>query len=67
VLLIHGTEDDIVPAWNHTDRLSKILADVEVVRLPGVGHALHHTRTERVARLISDFSARVQSAGPAAE
>ena len=64
VLLIHGTEDDIVPAWNHTDRLIKILTDVDVVRLAGVGHALHHTRAERVARLISDFSARVQPAGP---
>lgn len=60
VLLIHGTADDIVPAWNHTDRLLEILPDVDVVRLPGVGHALHHTRTAQVARLISEFSQRVQ-------
>ncbi|NNJ98734.1 MAG: alpha/beta hydrolase [Gammaproteobacteria bacterium] len=63
VLLIHGTEDGIVPAWNHTDRLLKILPDVDVVRLAGAGHALHHTRTDLVARLISDFSRRVQTVG----
>lgn len=61
VLLIHGTEDHIVPAWNHTDRLIEILPDAGVVRLDGVGHALHHTRTEHVAHLISDFSRKVQS------
>ena len=60
VLLIHGTEDHIVPAWNHTDRLIKILTNAEVVRLEGVGHALHHTQTGRVAGLISDFSQKVQ-------
>ncbi len=59
VLLIHGTEDHIVPAWNHTDRLIGILPDVDVVRLEGVGHGLHHTQTGRVARLISDFSRKV--------
>jgi pimeloyl-ACP methyl ester carboxylesterase len=52
-----------VPAWNHTDRLLKILPDVDVVRLAGAGHALHHTRTDQVARLISDFSRRVQTVG----
>ncbi len=61
VLLIHGAEDHIVPAWNHTDRLIEILPDAEVVRLKGVGHALHHTQTERIAHLISDFSRKVQS------
>jgi pimeloyl-ACP methyl ester carboxylesterase len=60
VLLIHGTADDIVPAWNHTDRLLEVLPNVEVVRLEGVGHALHHTRTDRVALLIHEFSRRVQ-------
>ena len=60
VMIIHGTADDIVPAWNHTDRLVKILPDVDVVRLNGVGHALHHTHTDQVARLISDFSNRLK-------
>lgn len=60
LLMIHGTEDNIVPAWNHTDRLIKILPDAAVVRLDGVGHALHHTQTEQVAHLISDFSRKVQ-------
>ena len=61
VLLVHGTADDIVPAWNHTDRLLEVLPNVEVVRLEGVGHALHHTRTDRVALLIHEFSRRVQA------
>ncbi len=64
LLLIHGTEDHIVPAWNHTDRLIEILPDAEVVRLEGVGHGLHHTQTERVAGLISEFSRRVQAETP---
>ena len=41
--------------------LIEILPDAEVVRLKGVGHALHHTQTERIAHLISDFSRKVQS------
>ncbi len=65
VMLIHGTADDIVPAWNHTDRLVKILPDSDVVRLDGVGHALHHTRTKQVARLISDFSHRLHGGSAA--
>ena len=67
VLLIHGTEDHIVPAWNHTDRLIEILTNADVVRLEGVGHALHHTQTGRVARLISDFSHEVQPLAPSAD
>jgi pimeloyl-ACP methyl ester carboxylesterase len=64
LLVIHGTRDDIVPAWNHTDRLLKVVPEIEVIRLAGAGHGLHHTRTERIAELISDFSRRVQPAEP---
>ncbi len=61
LLMIHGTEDHIVPAWNHTDRLIDVLPDADVVRLEGVGHGLHHTQTNRVAQLISEFSFKIQS------
>ncbi len=60
LLIVHGTEDDIVPAWNHSDRLIKIIPQAELVRLDGVGHALHHTRTERITKLIQAFSKRVR-------
>jgi len=56
LLLIHGREDDIVPAWNHADRLVKLLPQAVLSELPATGHAPHHVRTNEVARLISDFA-----------
>lgn len=58
LLIVHGTEDDIVPAWNHSDRLIKIIPQTKLVRLDGVGHALHHTKTDRITELILEFSRR---------
>ncbi|MDX1764525.1 MAG: alpha/beta hydrolase [bacterium] len=60
LLLIHGTADDVVPAWNHADRLIKVIPNAKLVRLAQVGHALHHTQTEPIARLIMEFSRSVQ-------
>ncbi len=60
LLIVHGTGDDVVPAWNHADRLVKIIPNTKLVRLEGVGHALHHTQTERIAKLIVEFSRHMQ-------
>ena len=56
LLIIHGSEDDIVPAWNHADRLVKLLPQADFSELPATGHAPHHVRTIKVARLIADFA-----------
>lgn len=58
LLLITGDADDVVPAWNHADRLVQQATGAELVRLPGIGHGLHHVATERVAALIDDFIRR---------
>ncbi len=56
LLMIHGESDDIVPAWNHADRLVKLLPQAELVEIPATGHAPHHVRTEEVARRIARFA-----------
>ncbi|MDJ0652918.1 MAG: alpha/beta hydrolase [Xanthomonadales bacterium] len=61
VLLIHGDKDDIVPAWNHADRLVKILPDARYLTVAGAGHLPHHTRRGDVARWISEFGRLVDS------
>jgi pimeloyl-ACP methyl ester carboxylesterase len=57
MLLITGTDDDVVPAWNHTDRLEKLLPHARIIRLTGTGHAPHHVHTHQVAQQIADFAA----------
>lgn len=60
LLLLTGAADDIVPAWNHAERLVKQVEDVELVELAATGHALHHAHPERVAGLIEAFAARLE-------
>ena len=55
LLLITGGADAIVPAWNHAERLVDQAPNAELVRLPGVGHALHHVARDRIVALIDDF------------
>lgn len=64
MLLVHGVDDDIVPAWNHTDRLEKLLPDVEVLRLEATGHAPHHVHTELIAQRVAAFAGRALGAQP---
>ena len=59
LLLITGSADRVVPSWNHRDRLLKQVPHVEAIDLPGAGHALHHTHSARVAKLIEEFAQRV--------
>ncbi len=60
LLLLTGSADDIVPAWNHAERLVKQVDAVELVELEATGHALHHARPERVVGLIEAFAARLE-------
>jgi pimeloyl-ACP methyl ester carboxylesterase len=58
LLLITGDADDVVPAWNHAERLVQQAPLAEPVRLPGIGHWLHHVATERIASLIEELARR---------
>lgn len=58
LLVIHGTDDDVVPWWNHGRRLQPVVPSLEVELLQGRGHALHHTDTRAVADLIASFARR---------
>lgn len=59
VLAVTGEADHIVPAWNHAARLLRQIPHLEHIELAETGHALHHARPERVARLIASFSRRL--------
>lgn len=63
LLLITGDADHVVPPSNHAERLIKQVPAAELVYLENAGHALHHTRPERVAALISNFAERVNGSG----
>jgi pimeloyl-ACP methyl ester carboxylesterase len=56
LLMIHGRDDDIVPAWNHADRLIDLLPQAVLSELPTTGHAPHHVYTDEVARQITRFA-----------
>nr|WP_067295242.1 alpha/beta hydrolase [Marinobacterium profundum] len=58
LLLLTGEEDNIVPAWNHSDRLARQALNSEQVSFAATGHALHHVHSARVVALIEDFSRR---------
>ncbi|MEM9531893.1 MAG: alpha/beta hydrolase [Pseudomonadota bacterium] len=57
VLIIHGAKDDIVPAWNHADRLVKVLPRSVYYPIAGGGHQPHHVHTDQVADWIQAFTA----------
>ncbi len=60
LLLITGAQDEIVPAWNHAEKLAARLPHAQLVEMAGAGHALHHTRTDEVAKLIEEFARRIK-------
>lgn len=55
LLMLAAEKDTIVPAWNHAERVAKVLPKAELVELPGAGHALHHSRKQEVLDLIRGF------------
>ncbi|MFZ0791636.1 MAG: alpha/beta hydrolase [Chromatiaceae bacterium] len=62
LLLITGDGDDLVPAWNHADRLILEAPRARQVVIPGAGHGLHHSRGDLVVGLIEDFVAETDEA-----
>jgi pimeloyl-ACP methyl ester carboxylesterase len=59
LLLITGSNDDIVPSRNHADRLEKQIDGIERIDLENTGHALHHVRPGQIATAIDGFVSRV--------
>lgn len=59
LLLITGSDDTIVPSWNHAERLQRQVAHAERVDIAGAGHALHHVYPQRVSALIERFAAGI--------
>ncbi len=55
VLMIHGREDEIVPARNHSHKLIKVLPQATLRELPQTGHAPHHAHPDVVAREVARF------------
>lgn len=56
LLIVHGSEDDIVPAWNHAERLIELLPQATLSELPETGHLPHHVHPDEVARQIARFA-----------
>lgn len=55
LLMIAAEKDTIVPAWNHAERVAKVLPHAQLVEIAGAGHALHHSRKQDVLKLIRSF------------
>lgn len=58
LLLIHGDQDQLVPFWNHGQRVLPVVPQAQVEMLDGVGHVPHHSAPEKVAALIREFANR---------
>lgn len=63
MLFVSGTDDQVVPAWNHAHRFKQHPA-ARVIDLPNVGHGLHRTQTPRIADLIDRFVAELPAPAP---
>ncbi len=63
LLLITGDSDEVVPSWNHADRLIKQIPHAELVMLEGIGHVPHHICPRRISELIHEFALRVKKTG----
>ncbi len=59
LLLLTGSADDIVPAWNHAERLIEQAPNVELIEFEDTGHALHHAHPAAVVEMIEAFAGRV--------
>lgn len=56
LLIIHGEADNIVPYWNHGQRVKAVVPSAQVELLPSVGHAPHHVDPPKIAALIANFA-----------
>ncbi|MFN4262684.1 MAG: alpha/beta fold hydrolase [Thioalkalivibrionaceae bacterium] len=59
LMVIHGDADEIVPFWNHGERLAPIVPGIEIHLMPGVGHIPHHTNRAEVLRVLLPFLGRL--------
>lgn len=59
LLILHGSEDRLVPFWNHGRRVLPVVPQAEVAMVAGAGHGLHHTHTQEVAANIEPFLNRI--------
>jgi non-heme chloroperoxidase len=55
VLVVHGTEDRILPIAATADRLPDVIADVRLVRVDGGPHNIGWTHPDEVNRALLDF------------
>jgi non-heme chloroperoxidase len=55
VLVVHGTEDRILPIAATADRLPDLIADVRLVRVEGGPHNIGWTHPEEVNKALLDF------------
>jgi non-heme chloroperoxidase len=54
-LVVHGTEDRILPIANTADRLPDLIPDVRLVRVEGGPHNIGWTHPEEVNRALLEF------------
>lgn len=57
-LVIHGTEDSIIP-YEHGIHLSEIIPNAVLVTLEGTGHELHHNDWDKIINAISKHAANL--------
>ncbi|MEM7405244.1 MAG: alpha/beta hydrolase [Pseudomonadota bacterium] len=62
MLMITGSDDQVVPGWNHARRFNSH-PRARVVVLEGAGHGLHHTRGADIAREVERTLAKAASSG----
>ncbi len=63
VLVLHGTEDQLVPVENGR-MLAKLIPGAELVLLEGAGHVYHSERPEEADEAVLRFLARVDASEP---
>ena len=56
-LVVHGTEDRILPIAATADRLPGLIADLRLIRIEGGPHNIGWTHTEQVNRALLEFLA----------
>lgn len=57
-LVIHGTEDPIIP-YEHWVNLSKVISNVVMFTLDGAGHEIHHNDWDKIINAISMHIAKL--------
>ena len=63
MLIIHGENDRLVPAWN-SQRLAALMPDAQSVTFPETGHVPHEERPADFVEVVGSF---LDSAWPKSE